>query len=196
MKAPDGRDRRRRLRLPRIASALGFVGLVFYLSEYWISGQPPSLLPAAPSTEPAIALYLVQPRSVSYDEQGQVSHRFRAESMHQLEGTDLSLATQPVFIGYRSDGERWTARSKQGEIRQHGNEVTLVDQVVIDNISGDHSLHTTRLILYPQLKYAETDVAVHLMAPGSVTDGIGLRADLAADRVELLTNVRGRHDVL
>jgi len=195
---PGQRDRRRRFRLPLLASALSFVGLVFYLSEYWLSGRPPGLLPppAEPLVEPAVSLYLMEPRSVSYDEQGQVSHRFHSRTLYQLEDEDRSRATLPVFTGYREDGEGWVARALEGEIRHlaEDDEITLIHDVHVDNLGGNRSLRTTVLTLYPGRKHAETDAAVRLAGPGSITDGVGMRADLAADRVKLLHQVRGHHD--
>lgn len=188
------RDRRARfLRLPVIASAISFAGLLLYLSEYWEGGQVPSLFTDSDVTH-RVDLYLINPRGLSYDEQGQVSYRFRAEYLQQLQGVDLALATRPVFTGYRRQGDEWTARSERGEIRQTGEDVTLIDNVVIDNANDGASLLTTELQLFPQRKYARTDAAVHLTGPGSVTDGVGLRADLAMDRIELLAQVRGRHE--
>lgn len=189
------RDRRARfLRLPVIASAISFAGLLLYLSEYWESGQIPSPFTDSDVTH-QVDLYLVNPRGLSYDEQGQVSYRFRAEYLQQLQGVDLALATRPVFIGYRRQGDSWTARSERGEIRRAGEDVTLIENVVIDNANDGSSLLTTELQLFPQRKYAQTDAEVHLTGPGSVTDGIGLRADLAMDRIELLAHVRGRHEI-
>lgn len=190
------RDRRNRsIRWPLIATAFSFAGLLLYLGEYWESGQAPSLLPDR-ETARQVDFYLVEPRGLSYDEQGQVSHRFRAEYLQQLQGIDLTLATRPVFTGYSTQGEGWTARSQRGEIREAGREVTLIEGVVIDNAAGDSSLRTSRLVLFPKREFATTNAEVHLTGPGAVTDGIGLRADLALDRIELLNKVRGQHEAL
>ena len=48
------------------------------LSEYWESGQVPCPFSDCDVTH-QVDLYLVIPRGLSYDEQGQVSYRFRAE---------------------------------------------------------------------------------------------------------------------
>ena len=54
---------------------------------------------------------------------------------------------------------------------------------------------TRELRVLPQEKYAETDEAATINSPTSVTTSIGLRANFAHDRLELLERVRSRHEM-
>lgn len=182
--------------LALLASAISFAGLWLYLSAYMESGQPPALLTTANSSSDLIDFYLIDASGIRYDDQGRISNRYEAPHLRQLHGRDLALVTKPVFTVYRDNGEIWNAHSERGEIRRQGEEVELIEHVVIANSNGENRLTTENLTLFPDRKFAKTDIAVHMEAPGSITDGVGMRADLNRNRIELLHDVRGLHELL
>jgi len=56
-------------------------------------------------------------------------------------------------------------------------------------------LVSERLVVKPEQQYVETDKAVMLTTAGSTTRAIGMRAYLKQDKIELLSNVRGTHEL-
>lgn len=56
-------------------------------------------------------------------------------------------------------------------------------------------LTTTRMTVFPDKQYAQTEQAVRIEAANGVTTANGMKAYLEDGRMLLLSNVRGQHEV-
>jgi lipopolysaccharide export system protein LptC len=133
------------------------------------------------------------------DALGQPSYRLL--SPHAVEateggGTDLE---QPVLTVYEQDRVPADSRADHGWLssdlsllRLEGN-VNLVRAPATDGPTT--TLDTPWLLVYPQLNRAETEAAVVITAPGQRLEGVGMRADLQREHYQLLSQVRGQHEV-
>jgi LPS export ABC transporter protein LptC len=111
-------------------------------------------------------------------------------------GTDL---VAPRMILYEDGAPATTARARNGWLSSDHELLLLLDSVQIDNLAGDGRtegrLTTEYLEVYPNDRQALTDRPVRLTSPGHVVDAVGLRADFERNIVELLSKVRGRHEI-
>lgn len=133
------------------------------------------------------------------DDSGQAAYRL--DSILATEGpgeagTDL---VAPRLVSYTNGTPSVTGRSDDGWLSADRNLLLLMNAVRIDQlpIAGRTAarLSTEYLEIYPQTREARTNREVHLTSPGHVVDAVGMRADLEANTVELLSRVRGRHDL-
>lgn len=128
-----------------------------------------------------------------YDENGELTYRltavrtdfFMADSRYEIEQPEVEMITV--------DDIRHRARSNSGNVFHGGEEIVLEGDVIIwqhHPRERGYRLDTTRLWLYPQNQYAETDQPLTLRSERGITDGIGLHAYLTDKRFEILNNVK------
>jgi lipopolysaccharide export system protein LptC len=97
-------------------------------------------------------------------------------------------------------GEVWTSRSRRAWLSRDGSELRLHEQVELLGPPGEPGedeplrLQSERLDVFPRENRVATEAAVTVTEPGSILRGRGLRADLDTRRVELLSEVRIRHE--
>ena len=129
---------------------------------------------------------------------GQLSSVLRAERLDHFNDDDSATLVRPSLEIYNDDGWSWLVQAESGWSNGTGTEVWLHGQVDIRHrdASGAVQLHvsTSELRVLPKEQYAETDRAATIREPRSVATGVGLHANLAENRVELLTQVTIQYD--
>jgi lipopolysaccharide export system protein LptC len=136
--------------------------------------------------------------TVKMDESGAVQRRVEAEYMAHFPDTDTHEFQDPYMVMYREDGPPWHVRSERGWLSSTGDVMLLLGQVHIwrNNVDGDKQVDvkTEDLRVLPEREYGETDKPVLITTATTQTRGIGMKAHLAESRLELLSNVRTRHE--
>ncbi len=129
---------------------------------------------------------------------GRAKHRlWAARTLHYPDDGSTELE-QPYMELYRPGEPPWRVRSERGWVAEGGEEVHLLGAVEIHR-EGTADLrkvdaYTRDLRIWPNRDYAETDEAVRYETPGTRVDAIGMRARLDTGQLELLAEVRGRHE--
>lgn len=174
------------------AVLLGAVGLLALLA--W------QLRPGAPRPGPTAArsdYTLDDYRMTTLNERGEEA--FTVEGPH-LErdpaGKSLTLRT-PHFSFPDKRGGRWNADAEQGWVAEKGVEVRLDRQVALvgpPTPQGERTrIATEQLRIFPKQDQARSDTTVTVTRADSILSGTGLRVDLNAHRVQLLSDVKGRY---
>jgi lipopolysaccharide export system protein LptC len=136
--------------------------------------------------------------TVKMDESGVVQRRVEAEYMAHFPDTDTHEFQDPYMVMYREDGPPWHVRSERGWLSSSGDVMLLLGQVHIwrNNVDGvkQVDVKTEDLRVLPEREYGETDKPVLITTATTQTRGIGMKAHLAESRLELLSNVRTRHE--
>lgn len=147
-------------------------------------------------THAGIGYYATDARLSATDDQGRVRYRVTAAAVEQ-QPRDGSVELQQVIIHYDPpQGRPWDLHSDAGSMPPGGKMVALTGNVVAETRAGDAPPATIRT---DYLKFdAASDVVttnreVHLDQAGSRVRAIGMRADLARERIELLAEVRGSY---
>ena len=135
----------------------------------------------------------------SMDETGAVRNILYADLVLHYPDDDSTELTKPRLEIYNGQQDPWYVIAETGWISS-GNEVVLLHgevEIWREGDEGERSFEvlTSELRVLPQEKYAETDNPATINSPTSVTTSIGLRANFAHDRLELLERVRSRHEV-
>jgi len=105
---------------------------------------------------------------------------------------------QPRFSSPDKHGAVWTSRADRAFVNREGTELQLLQAAEVRGpapaVGAPILLRSEALTLYPREQRLVSDVAVTVTEPGSILSATGLRADLNAQRVELLKDVRIRHE--
>lgn len=185
---------RRRLLLPGLT-------LVMVAALGWWLTSPERREPAPERTDreaerPTYTLTDAEFRS--FDADGRRVSRLDSPEVEFREDADRWYLQQPVWQRRTPDGNtRWEGRSREGTLRGDRSAGELIGAVRLERIADDGAtiLRTDRLHIRPDDSYAETADPVTITGPNWRLDGIGARAWLDAERMEVLDDVRTRYDV-
>lgn len=146
----------------------------------------------------AIDFYVVGARTVQYQADGKLHYELATARIEHVKASDMTLLTSPDLLLYRGSELPWHVRSERGEVAPQGKEVELIDQVRVERTDAKGRptiLSTSRLTVFPEKEYAQTQQAVRIDAANGVTTAQGMKAYLNDGRMLLLSNVRGQHEV-
>ncbi|WP_313738607.1 LPS export ABC transporter periplasmic protein LptC [Pseudomonas sp.] len=175
-----------------IAALLGAVG-------YW-NLSPESFLddtPQAQVDENAIDYYAINAHSVQFLPDGKRQYEMTADKIEHVKASEVTLVTQPDLQMYRGTAFPWHIQSKHAEVNPDGTEVELIDSVRIartDEKNRNTLITSSRMTVFPQKQYAQTEQAVRIDGAGGTTTGTGMKAYLKDGRMDLLSNVRGQYE--
>ncbi|SDH98220.1 lipopolysaccharide export system protein LptC [Pseudomonas benzenivorans] len=166
---------------------------------YWnINPDSFSERPARPGSENAIDFYVVGANTVQYQADGKLHYQMSADKVEHIKLSDITLLDRPNLQLYRGSELPWHVRSERGEVAPAGKEVELIDLVRVERTDAKGRptiLTTSRLTVFPEKEYAQTQQAVRIDAANGVTTAQGMKAYLNDGRMLLLSNVRGQHEV-
>ncbi|MFC3607856.1 LPS export ABC transporter periplasmic protein LptC [Stutzerimonas tarimensis] len=185
-----------RLRVPLF---LAVVAAMLIAAGYW-NIRPQTFMQPTPivGEQPDIDYYVEGSRTVQFQPDGSLHYVLTAERLEHLRSSDISLLTLPDLNLYRGGDIPWHVRSERGEVAPGGTEVELIDQVRIartDQRGRPTIVTTSSMTVFPERDYAQTRQAVRIEAANGVTTAIGMNAYLDEGRMELLSTVRGQHEL-
>lgn len=130
---------------------------------------------------------------------GELANVLRAERLEHFPDDDSMELASPHLEIYNGDIEPWHVIAERGWVSS-GNEVVLLHgevEIWRQNKAGQrvYQVLTSELRVLPKEQYAESDNPTTIIAPATVSHSVGMRANLAHDRLELLNRVRARHEV-
>lgn len=183
---------RRPLILTLIAALLAAVG-------YWnIRPESFNRNPPSASDASAIDFYVINAKSTQFRADGSLDHVMTSSKLEHIKTSDITLLSNPDLLLYRGNVQPWHVQSSRGEVAPGGQEVELIDNVRVaraDAKGRPTILTSSRLTVFPDKEYAQTQQAVRIEAANGVTTAQGMKAYLNDGRMLLLSNVRGQHEV-
>ena len=184
----------------RLALILIPVAALLIALGYW-NIRPESFMErqtTAPADKNAIDFYVVNATSVQYQEDGKRHYEMTAAKLEHVKSSDTTLLTNPDLQLYRGTEFPWHVQSERGEVGPEGEQVELIEKVRVERTDAKGRptiLTTSRLTVFPDRDYAETQQAVRIDAANGVTTAQGMKAYLNDSRMILQSNVRGQHEV-
>ncbi|AYC34238.1 LPS export ABC transporter periplasmic protein LptC [Pseudomonas cavernae] len=175
----------------------GLAAALLVALGYW-NIAPENDKVANTGADTAIDFYAVNARTVQYQADGKLHYEMTGTKIEHLKASDVSLVSQPDLQLYRGTPLPWHVRSERAEVSPNGQEVELIDAVRVErtDAKGRPTIITTsRMTVFPDKEYAQTQQAVRIEAANGVTTANGMKAYLKDSRVLLLSNVRGQHEV-
>jgi len=153
--------------------------------------------PAAQVDESAIDYYAINAHSVQFLPDGKLQYEMTADKVEHLKASEVTLVTKPDLHMYRGTQYPWHVQSLRAEVNPDGTEVELIDQVRVartDEKQRDTIITSSRMTVFPQKQYAQTEQAVRIDGAGGTTTGKGMKAYLKEGKMDLLSNVRGQYE--
>ena len=176
----------------------GVLAVLLAAAGYW-NISPESFMdqPVTSVDESAIDFYAINAHSVQYLPDGKLQYEMTADKVEHLKATDVTLLTTPDLQMFRGTLYPWHIQSKQGEVSPGGTQVELIDSVRVartDDKNRTTIITSSRMTVFPQKQYAQTEQAVRIDGAGGVTTAKGMKAYLKDGRMDLLSNVRGQYE--
>lgn len=176
--------------MPRHWLTISIVIVLVAASIMLIDSTPDVLQPTGPDQEDALLTgYLTGVRTTQYDEFGSIEYQFTAERMSHFQpdpdtasANDYTTIRTPFFTFFQADDSPWYVEAEQGRTTQFGEVVILRDDVRVwqeAEQSEPIQITTSELIIEPENQVAETEQFVRITGPRVVSEGLGMRADLA-----------------
>ena len=138
-------------------------------------------------------------RTTLVSDTGQPARRLVAASAVEGPGESGTDMVGPRLVLYEQGEQATAARSRTGWLSSDYQLLLLLNSVEIESFPGpertEGRLITEYLEVYPETNRAATDRPVRITSPGHVVDAVGMRADLERNIVELLSEVKGRHEL-
>ncbi|WP_283189901.1 LPS export ABC transporter periplasmic protein LptC [Pseudomonas sp. PMCC200344] len=176
----------------------GCIAAIFAAVGYWnISPERFLDQPVAKIDETAIDYYAINAHSVQYLPDGKLQYEMTSDKVEHLKATEVTLLTNPDLNMFRGTEFPWHIQSEHGEVNPDGTQVELIDSVRITRLDEKNRktlITTTRMTVFPQQQYAQTEQPVRIDGAGGVSTGKGMKAYLKESRIHLLSNVRGQYE--
>ena len=141
--------------------------------------------------------YLENFTQTTMDLEGTRKNRLQAERLVHFPDTDTHELTAPYIQVFRDRGNPWHIESERGWVSATGEVVLLLGRVHAwrDDEAGERELdmRTRDLRILTKTDYAETDKPVVIRNRHGESRGIGMRAFMEDDRIELLARVTTVH---
>ncbi|UZJ44820.1 LPS export ABC transporter periplasmic protein LptC [Marinimicrobium sp. C6131] len=166
--------------------------------------SPEDLLRAPPETQARFPqAFMIASETRRYDPEGQLQYRMlsaRADHFQHLPNRssprDYSLIQAPDVTVFGEDALPWQLTARLGRSDATGETLVFTGDVRAwqQNANGITDITTPELQVEPNRQFAQTDKAVTMRSPQGRHDAVGMRADLAEDHIELLSEVRGTYE--
>ncbi|MEB3903092.1 LPS export ABC transporter periplasmic protein LptC, partial [Pseudomonas putida] len=154
---------------------LGAIAALLVAVGYW-NISPESFLdkPVAQVDESAIDYYAINAHSVQFMPDGKMQYEMTADKVEHLKASEVSLLTKPDLHLYRGTQYPWHVQSERAEVNPDGTEVELIEKVRVartDEKQREMIVTTSRMTVFPQKQYAQTEQAVRIDGAGGTTTG-------------------------
>jgi lipopolysaccharide export system protein LptC len=135
---------------------------------------------------------LINFTSFQMDEQGLLKNQLIAKTMNHYPTINTKL-TEPFLIFYKDRQPVWDVRAQQGEVSPDGNQAWLLGQTTLQRLAPQQSMQVISKDVWVQLdrEYAETAAHAIILKGDNNTEGVGMRAFLATEQLDLLSQARG-----
>ncbi|QSX29538.1 LPS export ABC transporter periplasmic protein LptC [Shewanella cyperi] len=137
-------------------------------------------------------------RSVEYNDKGQVSSKVSASYMEHFQASNITEFTEPVYLIYPNEGAaQWRLSASRGKLSKNSGKVVLEQDVQIQAISQQEplqNLSTSYLELDLNTMIMTSNRPILVFGKGFNVTGQGLYADLNAQEVKLLSQVKGSYE--
>lgn len=149
-------------------------------------------------TDNAIDFYVIGASTQQFQDDGKLHYEMTADKLEHIRASDVTLVDKPDLQLYRGTDYPWHVRSDKGEVAPEGKQVELIDNVRIARTDAKNRptvITSSRITVFPDEEYAQTQQAVRIEAANGVTTAQGMKAYMNDGKINLLSNVRGQHEV-
>ena len=175
--------------MPRpLLSVLLLVALTGALAYYWdpesvLKFEEPGQHRALPKT------YLVNTRSITYDEQGSLSEILEASDVRYFPNQKRSLIVEPRYYAHNGNNRTWSVSSDTGRFLDKLEILFLEGNVMLTDDQSEGHLNTEAMQISLRRKIATSRLPVTLTRGLNITTADGMQADMNKEQIRLMPNV-------
>ena len=126
---------------------------------------------------------------------GQPSRIIKGQKIAHFPKGDITKITFPIAQFIEEQKDTWLMTSQRAETSGKGNEILLLDNVIITRKDNDKiELRTSKLTLNTIKNTVYTTEPVKMISPYGETNSIGLHAKLSEKTINLNSRVKGQYD--
>lgn len=172
--------------------------LLLVLLGNWLAEQGAKQVDKRLAPEPVVEqdYYLNEVMITAFGEQGRPQHRLQARQLSHNTTAEQTELQQPDLEVLEQNRVVWHVVAEHGVINPREDMVLLQGKVRLTQPDKGTPLQmtTSALRIQPKQGRAETDQAVSLTQAGSRINAVGMEIEQKAQRLLLLSQVRGRYE--
>ena len=134
---------------------------------------------------------------ILYDQSGHINRRYLSKDMQHFRRDNTTDFQNPVLTVHQEKNPPWIITAKHGQAKNNDEKITLWDHVRLQQKAGVNQpgtiILTERLYFLPKKHFASTDAKISYQQPGSHIVAHGMRAFFDEQRIQLLSDTRGRY---
>mgnify|MGYP000312310238 CR=1 FL=1 len=166
------------------------------LSIWLFQGQPDKEPVVAARTQGAPDSFMENFTTQVLDAQGHLQYQLQATHMAHYADDNHSEFSQPQFIAYRPDGQRWTVVADSGQSLDGSKQIMLMGAVTLKRQANDTApvtleIRSRDVKIRPADDYAETDQHTTIIRNEGTLETTGLQVHFREGQIHLLSQVRG-----
>jgi lipopolysaccharide export system protein LptC len=134
----------------------------------------------------------------SLDEQGQLKHQVTAATMAHYPNLPTDLTT-PIITFYKNGTATWTVQAERGQVSVDNNQILLLGDTTFQRhtktLQKSLKIISRDVRVQRDTEYAETQSPTIILSSQGETHSVGMRVFMPTEKIELLSQVRGRYVV-
>lgn len=132
-----------------------------------------------------------------FNEQGRMANRLETPLLRHTPQNDTHFLQKPIILITQDNQSPWHIQSEKAIAINGQEQITFIKNVIIHQDKGEHNdestLRTEKIIYFPNLQKAATNLAVTFEQSGTVVNSVGMNAWLNEKKVQLLHQARGHY---
>lgn len=133
-----------------------------------------------------------------FNPEGKLIHYLRTPYMQHFPSNKTHILKKPQIIVMEKDQAPWEINAEEATALEGGKQITFNRNVIVhqakDEKSEETTLLTEEITYFPESKFATTLKEVTLNQTNNQVKSTGMKAYLAENRVQLLSNARGHYE--
>ena len=138
--------------------------------------------------------YLYKPRSLRYNEQGDLIDILEATSIYSFAHGDESFLEQPRLYAHNASNRSWTGAARSGRYRHEKNLLLLESDVILTHDQNGTQLNTEKMRLDLRKRTARSNVPVTITQGDNYTRSDTMTANLNTERITMRSSVQGLYE--
>lgn len=167
-------------------------------SGWWLRSVEAPPTPGSGAVRHEPDYYLTDFELTEMGPDGTPAHRLEAEDLYHYPDDASARLARPRLILYQDAGAYWDITADRGLVQERDRQILLHGEVHIRHAGVTPGevleIHTRDLSVWPDRRQAETAAAVRIEHRTGVTRAVGMRVDLARQRLDLLEHVQGEYE--
>jgi lipopolysaccharide export system protein LptC len=172
------------------ATLLALLAIASQGVYWWLKPRPPAdAFVGPPRSDYSLTDFTLN----ALDSKGGLAYTVTGPSLARRGEDGSVFVTRPDYVMIDGNGKPWNGTSESAWISKDGAIMKLEGKVEMHRVPAEGvrpaTIETADLVTRPKDKRMQTDAATRITQPGSILQGVGMRADLDGKNLELLSDV-------